>query len=403
MSEEMLEPATFAQGFREAVADSPNFPALKTLDESVQLTYRELAARVDAMAGGLEKLGLRKGDTVALMTSNRPEFHIADLAAVTLGSVPFSIYQTLAPEQIAYVVGNSGARIAIVEAPFLEGFLEARRELPDLEKLVVLGAEGGDLTFEALEAMGDGFDGAAAAARVQPSDLLTLIYTSGTTGPPKGVQLTHANLAAAASMLKRASPLPANGRVASWLPTAHIAERALNYYLPILCRSTITTIPDPRQIIAALPSIRPDFFFAVPRIWEKTKAGLEARLAAAPENQRKAMAAALEEAREKLLLEQAGKSVPRRSRGPGRGARPESLRANPRPPRTRPRSLCQRRRRPHTTRCPRVLPRHRHPPGRRLGHVGDHRDRHPLPPRRSTDWHRRQARPRLRNSPRGGR
>lgn len=311
MSDGMIEAPTFAQGFRESVADSPAVTALKTLDGAVSMTYQELADRADALAGGLQKLGLAKGDTIALMLSNRPEFHVADLAAVTLGAVPFSIYQTLSPEQIAYVVGDSNARVAIVEAPFLTQFVEARAELAALEHLIVLGADlDGSLSFEEVEESGKGFDGAAAASDVKPDDLLTLIYTSGTTGPPKGVQLTHENLRAVAEMLNKTVPLPANGRVISWLPTAHIAERALNYYIPILCRSTITTIPDPKQIAAALPEVRPDFFFAVPRIWEKIKAGLEARLASAPEEQRKGMEAALAAALEKLRLEQSGESVP---------------------------------------------------------------------------------------------
>lgn len=311
MANGMIEAPTFAQGFRMGVAESPDVVALRTLDDAVSLTYRALAERADGVAGGLAKLGISKGDTVALMLSNRPEFHVADLAAVTIGAVPFSIYQTLSSEQIAYVVGDSDARAAIVEATFLPQFIAARAELPALEHLIVLGSDlEGAMRFEDLEESGAGFDGAEAATNVKPGDLLTLIYTSGTTGPPKGVQLTHENLRSVSRMLNETVPLPANGRVISWLPSAHIAERALNYYIPILCRSTITTVPDPKQIAAALPQVRPDFFFAVPRIWEKIKAGLDAKLAAAPEAQRTAMEAALAASLEKLRLEQSGQSVP---------------------------------------------------------------------------------------------
>ena len=95
-----------------------------------RLTWGELRDRVDALAGGLAGLGVRRGDTVALMLANRPEFHIADLAAMTLGATPFSIYQTYSPEQIAYVVGDAGARVAIVEEQFLERFRAARRSCP---------------------------------------------------------------------------------------------------------------------------------------------------------------------------------------------------------------------------------------------------------------------------------
>ena len=106
---------------------------MRTLDDAVSLTYAELARRVDALAGGLARLGVRRGDTVALMIGNRPEFHLADLAVMTLGATPFSLYQTLSPEQIAYVVGDAGARLAIAERALLPNLLEARRELPALK------------------------------------------------------------------------------------------------------------------------------------------------------------------------------------------------------------------------------------------------------------------------------
>ena len=111
-------------------------------------TWAELAAQVGRIAGGLASLGVGRGDTVALMLSNRPEFVACDLAAVALGAVPFSIYQTSSPEQIAYVVGDAGARVAIVEAAFLDAFEQARADLPELEHLVVLDAEGGTETLE---------------------------------------------------------------------------------------------------------------------------------------------------------------------------------------------------------------------------------------------------------------
>ena len=104
--------------------------ALRTEDDSVSLTWKELSAWVSRIAGGLEALGLQKGETVALMLNNRPEFIPCDLAVVCLGGVPFSIYQTSSPEQIAYVVGDAGSRIAIVESAFLETFNEARKEPP---------------------------------------------------------------------------------------------------------------------------------------------------------------------------------------------------------------------------------------------------------------------------------
>jgi long-subunit acyl-CoA synthetase (AMP-forming) len=110
--------------------------------------------------------------------------------------------------------------------------------------------------------------------------------------------------------LNEVTRLPSRGRIISWLPTAHIAERAFHYYFPVLLGSTITTCPNPREIIGVLGKVKPDFFFAVPRVWEKMKAGLEAQLASLPAAQRERIEAAVACAREKVRLEQAGRPVP---------------------------------------------------------------------------------------------
>ena len=108
--------ATIAEAFRITAEDYPDRVAVRTKDDEVSITWGELRERVDALAGGLAALGVQRGDTVALMLSNRPEFHLADLAVMSLGAMPFSIYLTSAPEQIAYVVEDAGAKVAIVEA-----------------------------------------------------------------------------------------------------------------------------------------------------------------------------------------------------------------------------------------------------------------------------------------------
>ena len=132
------------------------------------------------------------------MLANRPEFHLADLAVMMLGAVPFSIYTTSAPEQIAYVVGDAGARSRSSRRP-TSTLPAARAELPALENVIVLEGERGEGTtaWADVEGADPGFDVEAAWRAVGPDDLLTLIYTSGTTGPPKGVELVHRNLLAA--------------------------------------------------------------------------------------------------------------------------------------------------------------------------------------------------------------
>ncbi len=285
--------------------------AIRDPERGVELTWSELARLTGRLAGGLAKLGVGKGDAVALLMSNRWEFIPADLAAVHLGAVPFSIYQTSSPEQIAYVCRDAGARVAVVEAALLEGFERARAELPELEHVVVVGGEGGTHTLAELEELDPGFDPGPTAEAVEPDDLLTLIYTSGTTGPPKGVQLSHRNLMSLVAAVEDIIDLPERGaRVISWLPAAHIAERGAHYYLPVVRGISVTVCPDPRRIVEFLPQVRPTWFFAVPRVWEKLKAGLEAMLAGLPDEQREPAQKGLEAALAKVRLEQAGKPVP---------------------------------------------------------------------------------------------
>src|SRR5215210_1504994 len=301
--------ATIAEAFRITAEDHPDRVAVRTRDGSTSLTFRELRERVDAFAGGLASLGVKRGDTVALMFNNQPEFHIADLAAMTLGATPFSIYATSSPEQIGYVVGDAKAKVALVEEAFLGSFQAARPELPELETVVVLeGAHEGALAWADVESTESDLDVEAAWRAVEPEDVITLIYTSGTTGPPKGVQLVHRNLMAATKGVEELIRFPDGSKVISWLPSAHIAERMAHHYLPIVYAMTVTCCPNPREVVGYLPAVRPTWFFAVPRIWEKLKAGMEGLLASGDDGERKR--AWLQAATRKIELEQAGEPVP---------------------------------------------------------------------------------------------
>jgi long-chain acyl-CoA synthetase len=299
---------TMTEAFRMTVEDHPDRVAVRTKDDEVSLTWAQLRDRVDALAGGLARLGVGRGDTVALMLGNRPEFHIADLAAMTLGAAPFSVYQTFTPEQIAFVVGDAGARVAIVEEQYLARFAAARASLPELEHVIVVeGASGEDtVAWDDVEGADPDFDAEPHWRAVGPEDILTLIYTSGTTGPPKGVQIVHRNVMAAIRVADDVVRFPDGSKVISWLPAAHIAERNAHHYLPIVFAMTVTCCPNPREIVAYLPSVKPTWFFAVPRIFEKLKAGLEGHLS----SQGGETVAWLQAARRRVELEQAGEAVP---------------------------------------------------------------------------------------------
>jgi long-chain acyl-CoA synthetase len=311
--------ATIVAAFELTSAALAERVAIRTKGDEQTLTWAQWRERARDLAGGLQWLGLGRGQTVAIMLGNRPEFHVVDLAAVLLGATPFSIYQTYAANQIEYVVADAAARIAVVERQHLEQLLEARRNLPGLEHVILVDPAGGEvpagvLTLAEVEESGRDAQAQAAvdaaAAQVAPEDVLTLIYTSGTTGPPKGVQLSHRNLMHTVAGIERLVRFPPGSRVISWLPAAHVAERNAHHYVPIVYGMQITTCPDPRQVLAYLPEVRPQWFFAVPRIWEKLKAGLETMRAGLPEEQREPIERALAAAVERVRLQQRGEEVP---------------------------------------------------------------------------------------------
>src|SRR5205814_7737626 len=133
---------------------------------------------------------------------------------------------------------------------------------------------------------------------IKPVSLLTLIYTSGTTGPPKGVQLSHANMMDVVASVEEIIGLPEGIRVISWLPSARVAERNAHHYIPIVFAGTVTCCENPRAVMEYLPEVRPNWFFALPRIWEKLKADLETMLAGQPDEQREKGERAIAAARE---------------------------------------------------------------------------------------------------------
>jgi long-subunit acyl-CoA synthetase (AMP-forming) len=312
--------ATMVEAFEITCAALSEQVAIRTKGDEQTLTWGQWHTRVRDLAGGLQRLGLTRGETLAIMLSNRPEFHVVDMAAVTLGGTPFSIYQTYAPNQIEYVVSDAAARIAVVEHQYLERLLEARRNLPHLEHVILIDPPAaetlpeGVLTLAEVEESGRDPETQAAvreaAEKVEPEDVLTLIYTSGTTGPPKGVQLCHRNLMSLVAAVEDMVELPQGAHVISWLPAAHIAERGSHHYFPIVYGLQVTCCSDPREVMSYLPDVRPQVFFAVPRIWEKLKAGLETMLAGLPEEQRSSTERALAASLRKVRAEQRGEAVP---------------------------------------------------------------------------------------------
>ncbi len=288
-----VEGQTIASRWLETVAAHPDNVALRAKDGDrwVEWTYSDVADRVARAAAGLRTLGVEPGDRVVLMKRNIPEFHVVDLATMFCGATAVSIYNSSPPEQVAYLVGHSGAKVAIVEdMGFAERFSAVRDELPKLEHLVVLGGDGvadpsaGDSALIAGRAVLEGHDPVdlhASLSDIHPESLATVIYTSGTTGPPKGVMINHYNVVwTAQGYLELLGIEPVGFRAISYLPMAHIAERMSGHYLAGIAGFEVTTCPDPSLIGQYLREVHPETMFGVPRVWEKIHAGIQAALSA---------------------------------------------------------------------------------------------------------------------------
>ncbi len=274
---------TIASAFAATVAARADAVALRggTGPGAPTLTWAEYAERAGRVAGALAGLGLQRGERVALMLRNRPEFHVADMGIVLAGGTPVSIYNSSPPDRIAYVADHAEARLAIVEEAFADRFDKARALLPKLEKVIAVGA-GGDLAFDDL--LGSAaVDLSAAVGGVAADDLLTIIYTSGTTGDPKGVMLTHANLTFAVDTYRTVLGRSLEGlRQVSFLPMAHIAERLATHYFHVCEGSDVTTCDDLAALVLTMAAVQPEWFFSAPRLWEKLQGALEAMAAADP-------------------------------------------------------------------------------------------------------------------------
>jgi long-chain acyl-CoA synthetase len=267
-------PATMCEAFQRTAAIDPDAVALRTPGDTQTLTWCEYADRVRKVAAGLTGLGVRRGDTVSLMMGNRVEFYPLEVGAQHIGATSFSVYNTLPAEQLTYVFDNAATKLVMCEEQYVE---RIRASGAPIEHIVCIdGKPDGTLSVDDLYAAApDDFDFESTWRAVQPDDVVTLIYTSGTTGNPKGVEMTHTNLLFEGYGLDEVLGIEFGDRGTSFLPTAHIADRMCCLYLQEMFGTQVTAVSDGRQIAAALPDVRPTVWGAVPRVWEKLKAGIE--------------------------------------------------------------------------------------------------------------------------------
>ncbi len=239
--------------------------------------------RVRAVAEAFTSWGIRKGDRVAILGENRWEWAIADFATLALGAVDVPIYPTLTADQTAVLLADSGTRIAVVSTRAQYDKVAQTRAQTDIEKIVLMDEEGtaDAVLFSSL--MGDAdrktdrdatFD--RGAYDVQPEDLATLIYTSGTTGEPKGVMLTHGNIASNINYSTAEFGFLPTDSCISFLPLSHITARHLDYAL-YAQNVTVAYCPAFEKLPTALTSVRPTIMVAVPRVYEKVRQEVERR------------------------------------------------------------------------------------------------------------------------------
>ncbi|HEX7186554.1 MAG TPA: long-chain fatty acid--CoA ligase [Thermoanaerobaculia bacterium] len=266
----------------------------------------ELVARVRKLARALELLGVQKGDRVALMAENGPHWPTVDFATLCIGGVVVPIYPTLLPDQASYIANDCGARIVFAETVHhLAGFLSEAAKMPQVEQFVLIRGESNDprvITLSELSERGADADPVKfeeKARTCKPDDLATFVYTSGTTGQPKGVMLTHGNIASnvVASMERLA--IHSGHTSLSFLPLSHSFERTVDYaYFYKGC--TIGYAESVQTVAANFLEVKPHVFVSVPRVYEKVLSRVQESVASSPPTRQKIFAWAQSVGREAL-------------------------------------------------------------------------------------------------------
>jgi len=255
------------------------------------LSSDQIYHRVRALAETFIAWGAQKGDPIALVAENRWEWAVTDFATLAIGAADVPIYPTLTGEQIAALISDAGCRIAIVSTRQQFDKLNSVRALTQLERIVIMDspAPEGAIAFSSLiagshvDARGDERDPIfdALVRAVEPSDLATLIYTSGTTGEPKGVALTHGNIAANQNYAAADFNFNSSDACISFLPLSHITARALDYVM-YYSGAQVAYCSQFEKLPQAMREIRPTVIVGVPRVYEKIRQAVEQKSAASP-------------------------------------------------------------------------------------------------------------------------
>jgi long-subunit acyl-CoA synthetase (AMP-forming) len=262
------------------------------------INWQQYAEAVKRISGFLLSQGVKHGERVAILSQNRPEWHIADLGTEHVGAIVVGIYPTNSPSQCQYIIDHADAPVVFVEnRDQLGKILATRGDLPHLRRVVLIGGESEPGDDELVVTWGNALNAGDAYNTQHPGefddrwraigseDLATFIYTSGTTGPPKAVMIDHGNILWTAASIEKTialSPDSADDEVTiSYLPLAHVAERVAGHILHVYVGHRIYFAEDIPHLAANVVEVRPTFMFGVPRIWQKYQSVIEGQLASA--------------------------------------------------------------------------------------------------------------------------
>ncbi|MGH9544544.1 MAG: AMP-dependent synthetase/ligase [Terriglobales bacterium] len=253
--------------------EHPQVLLQRRAEDWVPISSETFHQRTVAISGALQRWGVTRGDRIAILSENRPEWMMADFASLLLGAVTVPIYATLTAEQTAYILRDSGARVIFLSTEIQLQKVLSIREQTVLEKLVVMDATESKNAVQMQELWVGSPQGRlpaleAIGREVTADDLATIIYTSGTTGTPKGVMLTHGNMASNLNCSLAEFPVRPGDLSISFLPLSHVTARHVD--LAMFYRGvTLAHLPFVNQLPRALLELKPTFFVAVPRVYEK--------------------------------------------------------------------------------------------------------------------------------------
>ena len=284
------QPLTIPALFQQTAGRRPDNPALffKAGAGWAPISWMEYSRAVGRLGNALLAEGLHPQDRVALWAANRPEWQIADLAILHAGLVTVAVYQSLAPDQVKYLLTHSESKVLILEdRAQLDQVAGMRAQLPALKRVILIDGEAPEewvTTWAKALRGGDDFGKsrpgllASRWQALKPDDTASLIYTSGTTGLPKAAILTHRNLtwtAAATLECFRGDP---DDRVVSYLPLAHVLERVVSHLRQLITGCRVYFCPRIDKVMEVVPEVHPTYFTSVPRLWEKIYMGVRDKM-----------------------------------------------------------------------------------------------------------------------------